>query len=256
MAPLNRAARPRRSRRRDVEKGPERHCEQARPKPSKVPHPLAAVYPPPALKLASVEAGPSYPIRPRRATPQLEPARRPPPRCPQPPRNPRRYAHRQRENPFVRNPDSAARRPGNRRNNIPDRFKVKFASTLHAEGVPILQYDPVTVSPQHLHAVLSLIIVDVELAVLFTFFAFLRALHHDGRLNRIVLNEAHLLLTASHYRENLGSLGVLRRVKCSFVCITATLFPSAELELKQLLLFTSLETLRASSDRPNIEYCI
>ena len=49
---------------------------------------------------------------------------------------------------------------------------------------------------------------------------------------------------------------MLRRVDYPFVCLTATLPPAAELELKQLLYFTALEVLRASSDRPNLQYCV
>ena len=103
---------------------------------------------------------------------------------------------------------------------------------------------------------LSLVLVDIDVAVSIFFLAFVRALHRQGRLNRIIFDEAYLLVTAAHYRKNLGLLGVLRRVDYPFVYLIATLSPAAELELKQLLYFTVLEVLRASSDRPNLQYYV
>jgi hypothetical protein len=54
--------------------------------------------------------------------------------------------------------------------------------------------------------------------------------------------------------RQIAAIGVLRRVPCPFVCMMATLPPFAELEVKTLLHFTQCDTLRASSDRPNLEY--
>jgi hypothetical protein len=68
----------------------------------------------------------------------------------------------------------------------------------------------------------------------------------------LILEEAHLLLTASFYRKRLPLITQLRRYRCPFVCLTATLPLSAESELKGLLNFTMPNILRASSDRPNL----
>lgn len=110
------------------------------------------------------------------------------------------------------------------------------------------------ITPQRMHAVPGLLLVDIETAVTPDFLAFARSLHAMDRLDRIVLDEAHLLLTAGHYRRKIVAVGVLRRIPCPFVCMTATLPPFAELEMKTLLHFTQCDTLRASSDRPNLEY--
>lgn len=107
-----------------------------------------------------------------------------------------------------------------------------------------------------LHAISSLLLVDVDLAVTSSFIAVFTALHACGRLDRLVIDEAHLILTAAHYRENLGLLGVLRRVGCPILCLTATLPPVGERELKQSLHFTQTEMLRVSSDRANLQYSI
>lgn len=119
-------------------------------------------------------------------------------------------------------------------------------------GVVCACYDT-AVTPQQLHAVPTLLLVDIETAVTPYFLAFARALHALDRLDRMVLGEAHLLLTAAHYRRQIVAIGVLRRVPCPFVCMTATLPPFAEHEMKILLHFSQCDTLRASSDRPNLE---
>lgn len=121
-------------------------------------------------------------------------------------------------------------------------------------GIEPLCYRPESWHEDRLHAVPSLVLIDIDLAVSERARSFLRALYANNRLDRIVLDEAHLLLTASHYREKLGLLGALRSIPCPFVCMTATLPPSAEVELKRLLAMTQPQMLRASSDRPNLEY--
>lgn len=86
------------------------------------------------------------------------------------------------------------------------------------------------------------------------FVSFARQLHAIGRLDRFVLDEAHLLLTAAHYRTNLPAIAGLRRLRCPFICMTGTLPPFGEAESRELLYFTQSETLRASSDRANLKY--
>lgn len=106
------------------------------------------------------------------------------------------------------------------------------------------------------HAVPSLVLVDVENAAMTGFLTLMQGLHQTGRLDRLVLDEAHLLLTAMHYREQLGLLGTLRRFACPFVCMTATLPPSSERDLSDLLQMQRPETLRVSADRANLCYRI
>lgn len=117
-------------------------------------------------------------------------------------------------------------------------------------------YENTWTQPERLHAVPSLLLIDVKIVSSPSCIEFLHRLQVKGRLDRIVLNEAHLLLTAAHYRACLTLLALLRRVHCPFVCLTATLPPCAELELRQMLSFTTAETLRASSDRSNLQYLV
>lgn len=109
---------------------------------------------------------------------------------------------------------------------------------------------------ERLHAVPSLVLVDVEEAVTPSFNTFAKQLLDTGRLDRIVIDEAHLILTAADYREHLGLLAILRQIACPLVCLTATLPPYGELDLKQALFLTYPVIYRASSDRPNLEYCV
>ena len=103
---------------------------------------------------------------------------------------------------------------------------------------------------------LFLVLVDIDVAVSIFFLTFVRAFYRQGRLDRIIFDEIYLFVTAAHYRENLKLLKVLRRVDYFFVYLTVILPSAAELELKQLLYFTALEILRASSDRPNLQYYV
>jgi len=70
----------------------------------------------------------------------------------------------------------------------------------------------------------------------------------------MILNEAHLLLIVAHYRRQIVVIKILRRVLCSFVCMTITLLSFVKLKMKILLHFIQCDTLRASNDRPNLEY--
>jgi hypothetical protein len=60
------------------------------------------------------------------------------------------------------------------------------------------------VTPQQVHAVPALLLVDIETAVTPDFLAFARALHALDRLDRMILDEAHLLLTVAHYRRHVA----------------------------------------------------
>ena len=102
----------------------------------------------------------------------------------------------------------------------------------------------------------SLLLVNVDLAITNSFIAIVQTLQNCDRLDRLIIDEVHLILTAAHYQENLELLKVLRQVRYLIVCLTATLSPIEERELKQSLHFTQIEMLRVNNNRVNIEYCI
>ena len=122
--------------------------------------------------------------------------------------------------------------------------------------IQYLMYSHSTDQEQHLYAVSSLIFVNIDVAVSLFFLTFLCELQCSDCLNCIVLNEAHLLLTAAHYHKNLRLLRVLWHISCLWVCMTVTLSSSAELELKQSLFLTQLIILHASSNCLNLKYQI
>ena len=123
-------------------------------------------------------------------------------------------------------------------------------------GILHWHYNNVDRMQDRLHTVPHLVFVDIESAVTRHFMAFLQQLHDNGRVDRLILDEAHLVVTASHYRDNLGWLGALRQVPCPFICLTATLPPHGMLELTQSLHLTHPTIQRVSSDRPNLAYSV
>jgi superfamily II DNA helicase RecQ len=55
-------------------------------------------------------------------------------------------------------------------------------------------------------------------------------------LQRIVVDECHLVLTARHWRENLLKVKNLRLLRCLIVLLTATLPPLQEVKLEASML--------------------
>ncbi len=63
---------------------------------------------------------------------------------------------------------------------------------------------------KRLYTVPSLVFVDINTAVTSTFIIFVKQLSNIDRLDRLILDEAYLVITALDYRENLGLLIILR----------------------------------------------
>jgi len=63
---------------------------------------------------------------------------------------------------------------------------------------------------KRLYIVPSLVFVDINTAVISTFIIFVKQLSNIDRLNRLILDEAYLVVIALDYRENLGLLIILR----------------------------------------------
>ena len=90
------------------------------------------------------------------------------------------------------------------------------------------------------------------------FLTFAAGLQAQGRLDRIVVDECHVPLTAASYRHQLIHLDRLRAVPCPLVLLTGTLPPVMQPELEELFLLGTaaqgLRYIRASTDRPQFEY--
>jgi superfamily II DNA helicase RecQ len=87
---------------------------------------------------------------------------------------------------------------------------------------------------------------------------YLKSLETTDRLGTIVIDEAHLLLTAVFRADRLQYIRNIRDRIAPIILLTATLPPSMEVELKQLLCFDPHQctTFRKPSDRPNIRYLL
>ena len=70
-------------------------------------------------------------------------------------------------------------------------------------------FDPY-LTPYQLYTVLSLLLVNIGDIVTPAFLSFLRALYTIGRIDRIILDKAYLLLTAVYYRKELPTINSLR----------------------------------------------
>jgi superfamily II DNA helicase RecQ len=116
---------------------------------------------------------------------------------------------------------------------------------------------PTTVWSPHSSAPLTsphLVLVSVEHASFSTFHAFVGQNLARKQLDRIVLDEAHFVLTAQHFRHVLVSLKELRRFACQIVLLTGTLPPSMEESLFQDLFITQPKIIRSPANHPTINY--
>lgn len=102
----------------------------------------------------------------------------------------------------------------------------------------------------------SLLLINVESAMTDYCYTFLLTLQENGRLDCIVLDEAHLILTAGHYRERLDRLGYLQTLHCPFVCLIVTLPPCAEPDLRKILYLSQLRIICGRRGRHNLRYTI
>lgn len=92
------------------------------------------------------------------------------------------------------------------------------------------------------------------------FLTFVSDLQVQGKLDRIVVDEAHVPLTSASYRANLVHLDRLRSIPCQLVLLTGTLPPLLQKDLETTYLLgdanQGLRYIRASTNRPNVEYTV
>jgi superfamily II DNA helicase RecQ len=85
---------------------------------------------------------------------------------------------------------------------------------------------------------------------------YLASLHLRGRLARIVVDEAHTILTQSHFRHAMTTLQWLAGLGVNVVAMTATVPPACEKSLMESLGCPVYRVLRAPVARPNIKYSV
>ena len=77
------------------------------------------------------------------------------------------------------------------------------------------------------------------------------------KLDRIVLDEGHLTITASNYRPCMAQLGwYVRQIRTQTVWLTATLPPAMQEEFIEHNKLVRPRIIRESTNRPNIKYIV
>jgi hypothetical protein len=106
----------------------------------------------------------------------------------------------------------------------------------------------------------SVVVVSADVAGDITsngnFLGYARLMKDKGLLQRVVLDECHLLFTARHWRANLLKVKNVRLLGCPIVLLTATLPPVQEGELEASMLVRNATYIRASTARPNARYFV
>jgi superfamily II DNA helicase RecQ len=102
----------------------------------------------------------------------------------------------------------------------------------------------------------ALVFVSVEAACTKGFTEYARALVNQQKLDRIVVDECHLTVTAVEYRPKVVDLTNIRSLRTQFVYLTATLPPSMQREFEERNHLFRPTTIRASANRSNIFYMV
>ena len=94
----------------------------------------------------------------------------------------------------------------------------------------------------------------VEQATSWAGYQFLSGLKNAKLLNRIVVDEAHTVITWSGFREVMERVPLLRAINCQLVLLSATVPPDIEQELR--ILFGNFNVIKGPCVRPNIAYSV
>ena len=102
----------------------------------------------------------------------------------------------------------------------------------------------------------SLLFVSVEAACTSDFIWYARSLVNRQKLDRIVVDECHLTVTAVEYRPKMIDLTNIRALRTQFVYLTATLPPSMQNEFEERNHLLHPTIIRASVNRSNLFYMV
>ena len=104
------------------------------------------------------------------------------------------------------------------------------------------------------HPKLNLLVVNIADAVCSEFWTQLLILSRQNRLSRLVMDEAHVVLTDVTYRACFAHVSKIRRSAVPWLLLTATLAPKDEGPLAQSFGVKSFRIIRMTTARPNIGY--
>lgn len=99
-----------------------------------------------------------------------------------------------------------------------------------------------------------LLLVSLEAASSPRFRAFLARMDARESLDRIIFDEAHLVLTASEYRPKIHAVKHLRALRCQFVFLSATLPPLIMPSFQRAILVSSPTVIRSLTFRRDLRY--
>jgi superfamily II DNA helicase RecQ len=102
----------------------------------------------------------------------------------------------------------------------------------------------------------ALVLVSAEAASSKDFIKYARRLVREQKLDRIVVDECHLTITAAEYRSSITELIAIRSLRTQFVYLTATLPPCIRAEFEERNYLHRPTVIRASSNQPNIFYMV
>lgn len=102
----------------------------------------------------------------------------------------------------------------------------------------------------------ALVFMGVEMAVSEEGLQYLRQLHYREQLDRVVLDECHLIVTASRYRRAMRQSQLLRQVPVQFVYLTATLPAYVRQTLVEQHFLNEACEIRGPVRRSNVRYVI
>lgn len=111
-------------------------------------------------------------------------------------------------------------------------------------------------SPEEPETSAPLVFATVEAAATSKFRSFAARLAAKQELDRIVVDEAHLTVTASDYRQAMVDLALIRSVRTQFVYLTATLPPSMQGKFEEQNHLVRPRVVRASTNRKNLFYMV
>ena len=102
-----------------------------------------------------------------------------------------------------------------------------------------------------------LVIVSAEAASTPQFLHYARGLQDNQKLDRVIIDECHLTITANDYRQSMETLSwALRELRTQTIWLTATLPPAYEDVFIHHNKLVQPVIIRESTNRPNIQYCV
>jgi Superfamily II DNA helicase len=103
----------------------------------------------------------------------------------------------------------------------------------------------------------SLVIIAIETACTEEFLEYAQWLTLRQQLDRIIIDEAHLTITANIYRPSMEQLGwYIRNIKTQSVWLTATLPPIIQETFIEQNKLVRPTIIRVSTNRPNLQYIV